>query len=127
MKKQNIFKLIGIIAVVAIIGLSMTSCEETVTSISVTNNDATAVIVKLYLENAGVVNSSPQHTSSSTPKGTKMILEIPESLFGETWAVSVTPSGGAETYYGGAGKTTFKVKEGEEVDFSWNGTTLSKD
>ena len=132
MKKRNILKVFGIIAVIAVIGLSMASCgEEILAEILVENYAVSGTITaKLYLV-AGTF--SPSQAAFKTAEGVAAGERIrwqfnDSSVLGNSWVVSVTPASGSEIFYkvGTDSQTVFKVYENDEVVFQWHGTSLSK-
>jgi hypothetical protein len=104
---MNKIKLIGIIAVIAIIGLSLIGCGEKGGTVVITNN--TAVEIEAYAEAGDSAPSSPSWKTIDAAAGTKETFSIGKegkvfwgwrpkdnlggALYGRTGSLEITKKG----------------------------------
>ena len=117
---KNIVKMFGIIALVAVMGLSFMSCgEEKVTEITIENRSDFDIDHKYYLAS----DTANPYYSSSKPiqSGYKGGVTFEKgSEFGKTWIVKVNTVGSSSQI----ASSSFKLLEGDSVTLVYNGTTL---
>jgi len=129
MDKKNVFKVLGIIAVVALIGLSMTACDLDLTStvVDITGIDAKyngMSVVFLVMDNSTDMNV--EATALGTIKNGSISLDLvdPDKLLpvkvsgNKCIGITITPSSGGASEYVGIILSQNINKEKNTIPFS---------